>query len=448
VGGFAVGKGHARSSGLLAGAAEVAVTPAAEGTFLVGPMKPSTGVHDDLYARALVLADGAKQAAIVTLDYLGFDFAYNHVLEAAVAEATGIPAGQILINCSHTHSAPLTAPWGPWEKAKDKPFHKQLPRKLAEVVRRAKQDLKPARLRCRREPTQIGFNRRLLHGGRVVMAPNPGGAVLPWTDVLSVEGGDGKGIAVLFSYAAHPVIVHAASTLISADYPGFAVKALRESRDKRTTYLFAHGCGGNVNAFPLRGGIDAAQAAGRDLGQAVARALDGETEPIAAGKLAVTSAELTLPLQPPPSAQQCRQMLARAKSAERKEQLAGLLALAESGKRRTMPFPMRAVTVGERLCILALPHEPFAEYGLFADKASPFEHTMVLGYTNGMECYVGTKRDYELGERGGYETSPRGAAAMYEAAVPLAPEAEQIIRKGIAKLLKESAAASGAKRVS
>lgn len=234
---------------LSAGAAETVVTPAAEGTFLIGPMKPSTGINDDLYARALVLADGLQRIAIVTLDYLGFDFAYTETLLAAASKASGIPADCIMLNCSHTHSAPLTAPWGPWKEHRGKPYHKMLPEKVAEVVRRAVEKLQPAQLRYRREPTQIGFNRRLFNGEKIVMAPNPQGAVLPWVDVLSVERTDGKPIAVLFSHAAHPVIVHEASTLISADYPGFAVQTLKRSRGKDTVYLLPKDAAATSMAF-------------------------------------------------------------------------------------------------------------------------------------------------------------------------------------------------------
>jgi hypothetical protein len=421
----------------LAGAAETIVTPPAEGTFLVGPMKPSTGVHDDLWARALVLSDGRTRAALITMDWLGFDFAYQDLLVAAIAEATGIPAPHILINCSHTHNSPLTAPWGPWEKAKDKPFHEALPGKLAEIAREAAAALRPARLRYAREPVQIGFNRRTPTPDKVTMAPNPAGAVLPWTDVLAAEGAGGTPLAVLFTYAAHPVIVHAASTLISADYPGFAVQTMREARGAAGgIFLFAQGCGGNVNAFPLKGGLEAARAAGRDLGQAVLRALEAPGDPLRPGSLRVAAQDLVLPLQAPPPAREVRRKLAAETDAGRRAHLEKLLALAESGAQPSMRFPIRALALGKDLAILALPHEPFAEYALFAEKASPLRHTMVLGYTGGLECYVGTAKDYRLGERGGYETSPRGAAAMYEALLPLAPEAEGLIRRGIAAALR------------
>jgi hypothetical protein len=422
---------------LRAGAAEAVVTPPAQGTFLIGPMKPSTGVNDDLHARALVFAHGDARAAIVTLDYLGFDFAYNDVLLEAVSKAGGIPLGNILIACSHNHSAPLTVPWGPWEKAKDKPFHHLLPSKLGEIVKQAVNNLQPARLRCRREPTQIGFNRRLLVNDRIVMAPNPNGVVLPWVDVIAVESTEGKLIAVLFSHAAHPVIVHGASTLISADYPGFAVQTLRSSLGNEGVYLFAQGCGGNINAFPLRGGIDAAAAAGRDLGEAAARAVQAKPDILSAGSLKIVADELKLPLQAPPPAAQIRDLIAKEKDPERKFRRERLLALAESGQRGTMRFPIRGIALGKELCILGIAHDVFAEYHQFVNKVSPFAHTLVFAYTNGLECYVGTAKDYQLGDRGGYETSPYGAALMLESRLPLDPEAEAKIQTGLQAALRK-----------
>ncbi|WP_231756488.1 hypothetical protein [Lignipirellula cremea] len=397
-------------------------------------MQPSTGVNDDLYARALVLSDGRQRIAIITLDYLGFDFAYTETLLAAASKASGIPANCIMLNCSHTHSAPLTAPWGPWKEHRGKPYHKLLPERIAEVVLRATKQLQTAQLRYRREPTQVGFNRRFFNGEKIVMAPNPQGAVLPWVDVLSVERPDGKPIAVLFSHAAHPVIVHEASTLISADYPGFAVQSLKHARDKDTVFLFAQGCCGNINGFPLKGGIDAAAAAGRDLGQAVERALDRMEGENASKSLRVHSSELRLPLQNPPSAKECRSMMEKEKAVDRRQRFAELLAIAESGQTPTMRMPIRAFAIGD-LCVLGMAHEPFAEYHRHVNEICPFAQNMVLGYTNGLECYVGTKKDYQLGDQGGYETSPRGAAFMFESRLPLAENCEALIQRALCQTM-------------
>ena len=423
---------------LRAGAAETIVTPG-KGVLLIGPMKAAEGVHDDLFARILVLDDGDIRLVIATLDYLGFDFAYTNMLLKAIAEGADVPVTNVMLNCSHTHSAPLSAPWGPWLKEKNLPFHHFLPERLVKITRRAVSTLRPAIARHHREPVQIGFNRRLLHNGRITMEPNPHGAVLPWVDVLVLEESGGEEIAMLFSHAAHPVIVHDTSTLVSADYPGFAVEQVRRKSSGKAICLFAQGCGGNINAFPWRGGIDAAKAAGRDLGRAALRASGFKDAQKAGGALKTESLHLDLPLQAPPPVKELRAMIAKEKHPGSRTRREELLAIAESGEKPTASFPIRAFAMGQDLCMLGMPNEPFAEYHLFANKASAFRHTFAFGYTNGMEYYVGTKKDYELGKNGGYETSPFGAALMFKNRLPLALEAESMIQQGIKTVLRKLA---------
>lgn len=267
--------------------------------------------------------------------------AYNDLLIAAIAKSTDIPPEHVMVNCSHTHSAPITVPWGPWEQAKDRPFHKFLPERLAKAARQACDRLQPVRLIYGREPTQIRFNRGKLHGDCVVMAPDPHGAVVPWVDVLSAKSLDGVRKAVLFSHAAHPVVVHNTSRLIGGDYPGFAVRHLQESYEEKCVFLFAQGCSGNVNAFPLRGGTEAAAAVGRDLGQAVKRALDrGGVE--ATGKLKASSCELILPLADPPPVAELQQIIADIEDAAKRARREALLAIAKSGRPQTMRLRPRS----------------------------------------------------------------------------------------------------------
>jgi hypothetical protein len=422
------------AAGLMAGAAETIITPTPVGTFLIGPLKESTGVHDDLFARALVIFDGTTRVAIVTLDFLGLDFSFHDRIVAAIEKQTGIARGNIMVNCSHTHNAPLTIPWRAWEKKLDKPWHESMPGKIATVVGEASANRRAATLRFGREPVQIGFNRRLPTENGVVMQPNRSGTVVPWVDVLCVEADDGRSIAILFSHAAHPVIIHAASTLISADYPGFAVSTMREQLGKDGVFLFAHGCGANVNGFPLQGGIDAARSAGEKLGNAAVKAARSKGPTIQGDRLRSVCRELSLPLRPPPSVEQCEKLLAEDPANESKREL---LEIARDGGRRSMRFPIQAFAIGDELCILGLPHEMFAEYQLFVDKTSPFAHNMVFAYTNGCEGYLGTDKDYAIGDRGGYETSPLGAPLQYHGRLVPEPQVETQITAGISKVLQD-----------
>ena len=419
---------------LLGGVSQTIVTPDSRGTFLIGPMQPSTGINDELWARVLVLSDGRNQIAILTLDYLGFDFAYNDVLIETISQSSGIPAANIMINCSHTHSAPITIPWGPWEKGKNKSFHHFLPKRLAEITKKAISHLEPVSLRYCRESTQIGFNRRHFDGHDISMAPNPSGATLPWVDVLLIEKSQGKPLAILFSHAAHPVIVHGASTLITADYPGFAVKTLENEIGTETLYMFAQGCSANINGFPLRGGINAAKGAGRDLGTAVYRAFKSMGEEVHCNSIQTKSIELELSLHPPPTEKDCQKLIEIETDSSKRKLLLELLTFSQSNESLRVKLPIRGFCLGD-LCILGLAHEIFAEYHHFINQISPFSDNMVFAYTNGVECYVGTQADYDLGNNGGYETSPMGASLLYQPRLPLSRDSEAKIKDGLKNLL-------------
>ena len=406
---------------LMAGAAETTITD----------IKDRPEVYAELYARALVLADGEKRLAIVTADYGQFPLWYNKLLLDAIHNATAIPPEHIVINCSHTHNAPGVD--GRWITEEAEVW---LATCLAELVKDAVDVLEPATLRVGRAPVQIGYNRRLMNDeGYIVMAPNPEGAVVPWVDVLGAYDTNGQLIAVLFSHAAHPVIVHWSSEEMGADYPGYAVEHLRNFLSKTlkpdSVLMFAQGCAANINGYPLRGGFSACDVAGLALAFATYQALS-TSEEIPAAPLKTRSVLVNLPFRSPPSVAECEQLIAEFPDDER---YVALLEVAQSGEKRTLPFPISAFAVGNTLCFLSVSHELFAEYQLFVDETSPFSHTFVFGYTNGSEVYVATKKDYELGLRGGYEAGPRNHALSGPYRLALLPSVEAQIRAEITELL-------------
>jgi len=317
------------------------------------------------------------------------------------------------------------------------PYYEWLAGHITATVKRAADNLQPATLRVGRAPVQIGYNRRLIKDGKWIgMGPNPNGAIVPWVDVLGVYGEDGKRIAVLFSHAAHPVMImdfdHRTShvhTVIGPDYPGYAVKHLRKLLSEEGVFMFAQGCGANINAYPRPGGFEACDAAGLSLAFAVTQAL-ANAKNVASASLEVRSLCLSLPLQRL-SVTECKEWLSEHPN---NKNIKRLLAKAESGQTEgpPIPYPMRAFAVGDDLCILTLSHETVAEYQLFADEKSPFKHTLVFGYTNGhigdVTGYVATKKGIE---EGGYEAGPRFRW-------PLDPSTEQLIQEGITNLLTDS----------
>ena len=68
---------------------------------------PSTdGVLDELAVTCIALKQGGKTYLIYTCDIVDIDGKFYHTTETAITNATGIPVEQIILNATHTHSAP------------------------------------------------------------------------------------------------------------------------------------------------------------------------------------------------------------------------------------------------------------------------------------------------------------------------------------------------------
>jgi hypothetical protein len=225
---FAVSVGHA---GIKAGASQRDITPPV-GLEIQHYFRQSVGVHDPLYARCLFLEDEEKSAVvIVTLDLIMGGFDTCDYLREKILEQTGIKNS--LIAFSHSHSSAGLGPHGQTKVKNDvdSEWNDRTLGVILEVVKEAKQRAVTVKLRSGRADVQVGFNRRQVNpkNGSVYMAVNRNGPVIPWVNVLVADSNEtGKPIAVLFEHAAHPVIVPHTSKLTSADFPGAAVKRIRE----------------------------------------------------------------------------------------------------------------------------------------------------------------------------------------------------------------------------
>ena len=97
---------------LLVGAAAATINPE-DGVFLAGyeQGRASTGVHDGLYAKAVVFDDGKTAVALVVLDAVSLQYpTVQHIREAASKTVQGLdlPPERIIVQATHTHCAPDT----------------------------------------------------------------------------------------------------------------------------------------------------------------------------------------------------------------------------------------------------------------------------------------------------------------------------------------------------
>ncbi len=409
---------------------------------------PSEGVHDSLHAKAVCVADGERSVALITADLIGLDAGTVAEIREQAATRIGPGAPALMIACSHTHSGPST-PCLPFLGEPDPVYMADLKRRLVSIVTEAWEGMTDATLGAAQRNVGIGINRReRTSDDRIILGRNEGGATAPHVDVVRLQARGGKGCALLFAYAAHPVTLGGGNLLISADWPGYAQRFVEEALGGDCVALFGQGCSGNINSEP-RGTFEIAEQQGRTLAAAVVDAAEGmelSDEASVDGRSVI----LHLPLQPPPSAEEARVILQQAEEAlEAGRETDGygmrrtrqglvawaerLLELAEAGAHDlTQPFEVQALRIDD-IAIVGLPGEVFVEYQLRIKECSPFEHTLVLGYTNGNIGYVPTADAFP---QGGYEVD---TAIKYYGTTMLTPDCEEMVVEGACRLLSELA---------
>jgi neutral ceramidase len=220
----------AQSSTLRVGAAKVDVTPAVEEL-----PQSYDGILDQLYARAIVIDDGRAAAALVTVDAGIVPDAVWQSVATAVESELGIPAGNLLLTATHTHSAP-PQPAGPFAQ------------RIVESVRLAAQRLAPARLGYGTGVSYINVNRNIIDPitRRWWEGPNYDGPSDKTVAVIAFESPDGDPIAVYYNYAMHAVAAGQLD-LVSGDAPGAASRYIEDAFDDEIVALWSSGAAGDQN---------------------------------------------------------------------------------------------------------------------------------------------------------------------------------------------------------
>ena len=69
--------------------------------------RQAEGVHDHLFAKALVFEEGETLAATVVCDLSGLPRSTVEEARRRIEEASGIPADHVMISATHTHTGPV-----------------------------------------------------------------------------------------------------------------------------------------------------------------------------------------------------------------------------------------------------------------------------------------------------------------------------------------------------
>lgn len=420
-----------------AGAAKSNITPELGLTLVGGWGSPQAEhIHDELWARCLVLDDGSTQLALVIIDNLA---AAREVFDHAkqrLEEKTGLPAEHMLMASTHTHSAPSARPSNVLDPPEELTEYQQfIADRIVDGVRRAINNLEPARIGwgAGEAPDQV-FNRRWFmdedfdltnpfgEEDQVRMNPprnhealvEPAGPTDPEIAFLAVRSEDGRPLALLANYSLH-YVGGVPGNHVSADYFGvFAQEIGRLLGVDHETPPFvgvmSNGTSGDINNINFQ-----APSPQRQPYEQINR-----VAAIAAGavykayqtvdfqdwvKLDARMSELTLNVRKPDEA-----TLERARAIlDDPDEAPGDHSREETYARRTIQMHespdevdiwVQALRVGD-VGIAAIPFEVFVETGLDIKDKCPLDMAFTVSHANGGYGYLPTPRQHELG---GYET--------------------------------------------
>lgn len=393
-----------------AGVARVDITPR-ESIWMAGyasRTKPSEGVRQRLYAKALALEDRAGVVSVlVTADLGGFRADVTKQLAERITATYGLPRERFVLNSSHTHSGPVTTvrrystyPLNEEHKQTILRYQAELIDNVVKVIGEALAKREPATLSYQQGLAGFAVNRRRASHPEY---PGPTDHDVP---VLAVKNAAGSLLAIAFGYACHATVL--SDYQINADWPGYAQAAI-ESRYPEAVALFVNGCSADQNPLPRRK-VELAERYGDTIAIAVDDVLKRDMKPLG-GPLRVAYDTVALPFRVPTRAE----LDGRLNDPNRRvrEHAERLLKMLADGDKlmEAYPYPVHVWQFGDDLTFIGLAGEVVVDYSLRLKKAYGARDTWVSSYNDDVFSYVPSLR---VLKEGGYE----GGGAMLFGTLP------------------------------
>lgn len=198
--------------------------------------RPANGIHDDVWARTMVICDGKTRVAIVALDAIGFMNDEVVDVRNRIADEAGI--SYAIIASTHTHEGPdLLGLWGksPLKSGIDPEYMSFVKQQIVLSVETAVKNLRPAQLEVSEDETGAAHlvkdtRQPIVFDSRLRM-------------IRAVDKENGTTLGSVIAWGNHPETLWSKNLLLSSDFPHF----LREGVEKGVYHndsLMKEGIGG------------------------------------------------------------------------------------------------------------------------------------------------------------------------------------------------------------
>jgi hypothetical protein len=344
----------------------------------VGTSKPSTVKHGELTVRALVLEENGTRVAIVSTDFLGFPSILGDRVRTKVKD---IPAENILIGATHTHSAPDCYGFvqNPADFAENLKYLDTVVTKAAEAINEAAAHLQEGTFRIASGPAK----------GKIAYNYYAEQLYDPRCNIIQTFDTNGKVVATLVNYAIHPEVIGNDKGITSPDMVGPLYDRIQEKTGAPGIFMNS-AQGGMVtadNRLPdkkearsweecIRIGTLLADEALRIVNDAPKKE---------SGNLKITSKMVTFPVESP-------LLLAVMKNSPLKY---------ATSSDNTVTTRMNLITFADAQ-MLTIPGEALPNIGYYLKRKMKGKHNFLFGLTNDAFGYILTKVDFNSFERYNY----------------------------------------------
>lgn len=199
--------------------------------------RPATGIHDRIFAKAVAVTQGAKMFVVVTADMLAFPPPFKPEIIRELSD-TRITLENLILLPSHSHTSIEMNAFNPTNTENiaqvgiySKEVHKFLIDRFVTVIRSALANPVPVRIGTSSQSIP-GWNRNRRHKDGLT----DDDLTLTRIDTL-----DGKSLAVLVNFTAHPTFLGAKHMEFSGDWPGQFQRTLEALIGQNTTVLYYNG---------------------------------------------------------------------------------------------------------------------------------------------------------------------------------------------------------------
>ena len=393
---------------------KINITPNTPKQLLGYDARLSTGIHDSIYHRIIVLDDGSTQFYLVSTEVCEFSPSEYDYVAAQLNKKLGIKPTNFWWSVTHTHSAPEVGPPGlgeaflgdRYEHSVDTSYTSFIGQSLIAGIEEARKKLEPARLGAGWGFSQANINRRAVDvDGKASLGLNPDGPVDRRIGLIRIEKQDGSPLALIVNYAIHGTVLGEESTVISGDVAGIVSQYVEQKTG--APVLFVNGASGDLapiySVYPdFRSGhlMQFRVLLGDKIIDAN-RKLLSTTDSVKLMTGTITVEGLAKPGLKWPS---------YLKSYNRNTKDGTNL----------IRLPVRFLKINDDIGIWSTPLELFCEISNEVRDRSPFPFTFYYGYTNGWLGYLPTEDAWKFG---GYEVdvvcpyTPSMGRALTEAVV-------------------------------